>query len=378
MASRSRSRAFALQLLYCADIHMDGLSSKLGAAQKKYVSTGKVASTSLDELKFIQKIEFVDQSQWDEIRKESARRAFVKHIDESALSLYQSQLELPEEWYHEQRLHDEKDVQQYKILLQENIEPMDAFRIVTDPDLSNLFHFFCKQTLEMLDNPEDFTPSVVAHWLLRESQFDELIDLEIEWTPLYEILCLLQNGSITTQSARILLKRIRKEYDPNNKEIKRTVAELAEGKKGKTLLLLRGVRQSLQFEPDSLLNSNRYPAEPEEIAYTDLLVRGVSQNIAHIDSLISAASRTWEIERMSVIDRNILRLGCYELGYQESVPSRVVINESINLTKNFSGTSEARTPKRSKGYSDGVKFVNGILDRIARELGKKDLAKKKH
>ena len=230
----------------------------------------------------------------------------------------------------------------------------------------------------MLEQPEDFAPSVVAHWLLRESQFEELINLEIDWTPLFETLCLLQKGALSTQSARILLKKIRKEYDPSNKNERRTVEQLAENKKGKSLILSKVVRQSLRFEPDSLLNADYHPAEPEEIGYADTLVRGVSKNIARIDELISIASRTWEIDRMSMIDRNILRLGCYELGYQESVPSRVVINESINLTKHFSGSADIQHHSRRNGYSDGVKFVNGILDRIARELGKEDLEKKKN
>ena len=81
---------------------------------------------------------------------------------------------------------------------------------------------------------------------------------------------------------------------------------------------------------------------------------------------------------MSIIDRNILRLGCFELLHQNSVPSRVVLNQAINLTKQFSGSSTSNMPgkKRSLGYSDGVKFVNGVLDKIARDIGKKDLSKR--
>ena len=378
MASRSRSRSFALQLLYSADIHAEGVSTKLSQAQQLFIAENKITSDSLIELQFIQQIESASQQKWDEIRKEAVRKVLVNRLLESGIPLYQAQLELPEHWYHEQRLSDAKDIQQYNILLQENIEPMDAYRIVSDPDLSGLFHFFCKNTLSILDNPEDFAPSVVAHWLLREPQFEELINLEIDWTPLFEVLCLLQKGLLNIQSARILLQKIRKEYDPSNKNERRTVQVLADGKKGKSLILSKVVRQSLHFEPDSLLNVDYHPAEPEEIGYADTLVRGVAENIEHIDELISIASRSWELDRMSVIDRNILRLGCYELGYQESVPSRVVINESINLTKHFSGSAGLQHHSRRSGYSDGVKFVNGILDRVARELGKKDLEKKKN
>ncbi|MAA78296.1 MAG: transcription antitermination factor NusB [Deltaproteobacteria bacterium] len=378
MASRSRSRGFALQLLYSADIHAEGLSSKLYQAQQQFAAEEKISSDSLVELQFIQKIESASEQTWDDIRREVVQKTFTQRLLEPAFALYQAQLELPEHWYHEQRLNSTSDIQRYNVLLQENVEPMDAYRIVSDKDLAGLFHFFCEKTLSLLEQPEDFAPSIVAHWLLRESQFEELINLEIDWTPLFETLCLLQKGTLTTQSARILLKKIRQEYDPSNKQEKRSVEQLAEGRRGNSLILSKVVRQSLHFEPDSLLNSDYHPAEPEEIGYANTLVCGVAENIDRIDELISIASRTWELDRMSVIDRNIMRLGCYELGYQESVPSRVVINESINLTKLFSGSAGIEHHTRRKGYSDGVKFVNGILDRIARELGKKDLEKKKH
>ena len=376
MVSRSRSRAFALQLLYSADIHAEGVSSKLQQAQQTFAERKKQSSDSLIELQFVQQIESASKNTWDDIRRAFVKRAFSQRLQEPAFSLYQAQLVLPEHWYHEQRLGNDQDIQKYNVLLQENVEPMDAYRIVSDPNLSGLFHFFCEKTLAMLEQPEDFAPSIVAHWLLRESQFEELINLEIDWTPLFETLYLLQKGSLTTQSARILLKKIRKEYDPSNKRERRSVEQLADSKNGKSLIFQKVVRQSLLFEPESLLNADYHPAEPEEIGYADTLVHGVAQNIDRIDALISVASRTWELDRMSMIDRNILRLGCYELGYQESVPSRVVINESINLTKHFSGTADIQHHTRRNGYSDGVKFVNGILDRIARELGKTDLEKK--
>lgn len=377
MASRSRSRAFALQLLYSADIHAEGVSNTLLQAQQRFTEKNKVASHSLFELQFVQRIESASEQSWDDIRREFVRKALVERMLESGIPLYQAQLELPEHWYHQQRISDPQNIEKYKILLQENVEPMDAYRIVSDPDLSGLFHFFCERTLSVLEEPADFAPSIVAHWLLRESQFEELINLELDWTPLLEVLCLLQRGLLNTQSARILLQKIRREYDPSNKRERRTVEELADGKKGKSLLLSKVVRQSLHFEPDSLLNSDCNPAEPEEIGYANILVHGVAENIERIDELISIASRSWELDRMSVIDRNILRLGCYELSFQESVPSRVAINESINLTKHFSGSAGTQHQSRRTGYSDGVKFVNGILDRIARELGKKDLEKKK-
>ena len=107
-------------------------------------------------------------------------------------------------------------------------------------------------------------------------------------------------------------------------------------------------------------------------------MKGVYNHLEIIDDHISKASNAWRIERMSIIDRNVLRMACFELCYKKDIPSRVVINEAIKLTKMFSGSSHQQktTSKQSKGYSDGVKFVNGVLDRIARELGRKDLSPK--
>jgi transcription antitermination factor NusB len=378
MASRSRARGFALQMLYCADLHAEGFSFKLQQMEQSVLLKEEWGSEKLKELLYLQKLGSTPSSSWSDLRRETVRGTFISGVQESILPLFYAQLELPEAWYHEQRLHEEKEIERYRSYLHDNIEPMDAFRLVTDSEFSNLFDFFCQQTREILENQELYAPSVVAHWLLREPQLQELINLEIDWTPLFDTLCFLQSGIISDLSARILLKRIRKEYDPSNKEERRSAAELAEGKKGKTLLLLPQVGfQSLSREKDGVLNVDRHPAEPEEIAYTQLLLNGISQKIEHIDSLITSASTFWEIERMSMIDRNILRLGCFELVYQESVPSRVVINEAINLTKCFSGSSEIKSNHRGGGYSDGVKFVNGILDKIARDIGKSDLSQKK-
>ena len=377
MASRSRARGYALQMLYCSDIHAEGFSSRLHQMEQAISSDEEWTSEGLKELLYRQSLEKNPSSAWSELRKESVRGMFVLGVQGSILPLYHAQLELPEEWYHEQRLNEAKEIERYRSYLHDNIEPMDAFRLVTDSEFSNLFDFFCRQTRKMLENQELYSPSVVAHWLLREPQLQELINLEIDWTPLFDTLCFLQSGWISDLSARILLRRIRKEYDPSNKEERRTASDLAEGNKGKSLLHAQVGFQSLSRENEGLLNVHRHPAEPEEIAYTQLLLNGIAESIEYIDSLITSASKFWEIERMSMIDRNILRLGCFELVYQESVPSRVVINEAINLTKCFSGSSEVKSNHRGGGYSDGVKFVNGILDKIARDIGKSDLSQKK-
>ena len=85
--------------------------------------------------------------------------------------------------------------------------------------------------------------------------------------------------------------------------------------------------------------------------FTDRLVKGVMENLAQIDSRITASAKNWQLKRMAVVDRNILRLGCFELTFCGDVPPKVSINEAIDLAKKYSGP-------------EAGKFVNGILDKI--------------
>ena len=100
-------------------------------------------------------------------------------------------------------------------------------------------------------------------------------------------------------------------------------------------------------------------ADPEGKPYADTIVRGVADNLDGIDKKVTAASQNWRLERMSRVDRNLLRLGTWELMFRPDVPRAVVLDEAVELAKSF-GTDE----------SSG--FVNGVLDRIANDLGRKD------
>jgi transcription antitermination protein NusB len=91
--------------------------------------------------------------------------------------------------------------------------------------------------------------------------------------------------------------------------------------------------------------------------FAQLLVRGVVDNSAAIDDTIRTVSEHWRIERMPRVDRNILRLSAFELMFMPEVPRRVTLNEAIELAKRYGGEG-----------SPG--FVNGVLDRIASEVGK--------
>lgn len=92
-------------------------------------------------------------------------------------------------------------------------------------------------------------------------------------------------------------------------------------------------------------------------AFARDLVAAASASAAQLDELITAASKNWRIDRMSRVDRNILRLGACELVAFREVPVKVVINEAIELAKRF-GTAESSA------------FVNGVLDRIATAVGR--------
>ena len=85
------------------------------------------------------------------------------------------------------------------------------------------------------------------------------------------------------------------------------------------------------------------------------LVAGVGEHQAEADTLIRAFSKGWTIERMPVIDRTLLRMGCYELAHRPDVQTGAVISEAVELAKRYS-------------TDDSGKFVNGLLARIAKEV----------
>lgn len=100
-------------------------------------------------------------------------------------------------------------------------------------------------------------------------------------------------------------------------------------------------------------------AYAEQRRFAETLVLGVRNELESVDQLLGQCSRNWRLERMSWVDRNLLRLAAYELRDREETPARVVLNEAIEIARRYS-TSE----------SSG--FVNGVLDRVMSELGRRD------
>ncbi len=97
-------------------------------------------------------------------------------------------------------------------------------------------------------------------------------------------------------------------------------------------------------------------ADSEVKDFARRLSEGVLGNVAELDGHIAGAADNWDISRLAVVDRNVLRLAIYELKSCEDIPAKVSINEAIELGKRF-----------STAQSGG--FVNGILDRIRKDLG---------
>jgi N utilization substance protein B len=102
-----------------------------------------------------------------------------------------------------------------------------------------------------------------------------------------------------------------------------------------------------------------FEGEPEGRAYAEEIVRGVAAATEELDARIAAASKHWRLERMGRVDRNLLRAGTWELEHRQDVPRAVILDEAVELAKSY-------------GSESSSSFVNGVLDRIAEELGRKD------
>ena len=102
---------------------------------------------------------------------------------------------------------------------------------------------------------------------------------------------------------------------------------------------------------------NTDPVEDDVKDFANDLVRGVCEHREAIDRLITRHATNWQLERMAVIDKNIIRCATYELLYRDDVPPKVSINEAIDIAKKY-------------GDKYSGKFVNGVLDKISKTEGK--------
>jgi N utilization substance protein B len=110
-------------------------------------------------------------------------------------------------------------------------------------------------------------------------------------------------------------------------------------------------REVRDLTADDLLREQPAPPDP----YAEHLVRGLEEHHADVDELLRKYSEHWALERMPAVDRAVLRLGAYELGWEPEMPTAVVISEAVELAKQYS-------------TKDSGRFVNGLLSRLAVEL----------
>ncbi len=98
--------------------------------------------------------------------------------------------------------------------------------------------------------------------------------------------------------------------------------------------------------------------EPADVrVFTEKLVKGTIDKLREIDNMIEKVAENWFIERMAAVDRNILRFATYELLFRRDIPPAVTINEALEIAKKYSS-------------AESISFLNGVLDKLAKEAGK--------
>jgi transcription antitermination protein NusB len=113
--------------------------------------------------------------------------------------------------------------------------------------------------------------------------------------------------------------------------------------------------ESFDIEAVLARNMARYEATVDDKAFIEQLVRGVSKHEAELDAILQPIAPEWPIAQIARMDRIVLRIGLYELNYEKDVPSKVVINEAVELAKAFANENSS-------------KFINGVLGTAFRKL----------
>lgn len=116
-------------------------------------------------------------------------------------------------------------------------------------------------------------------------------------------------------------------------------------------------RKNKNLNPQDLLRRIKKDFAPSfnDEGFSKNVIQGVKKNLTEIDKIITRYAPEWPLEQITVIDRNILRLGIFELKFVKDIPPKVAINEAIELAKTFGGESSG-------------KFVNGVLGSIYKDM----------
>jgi len=104
----------------------------------------------------------------------------------------------------------------------------------------------------------------------------------------------------------------------------------------------------------------QFAPEFDDHGFVNDLVKGVVVNLAAIDNYIVKYATEWPLDQITPVDRNILRIGTYELAFDQNIPAKVAINEAIEVAKSFGGDASGR-------------FVNGVLGAVFKEIPVKDI-----
>ena len=118
-------------------------------------------------------------------------------------------------------------------------------------------------------------------------------------------------------------------------------------------------KKEMDLNPVIKRNLKEFAPQFDDNGFIEHLVNGVIKNQKEIDQLITKYAPEWPIEQITMVDRNVLRIGIQEMRYDPEIPEKVAINEAIELAKTFGGESSG-------------KFVNGVLGTIYKEMDKKE------
>jgi N utilization substance protein B len=143
-----------------------------------------------------------------------------------------------------------------------------------------------------------------------------------------------------------------------------------------TLSILYYFEASENLSPEEVFNIFRgnFSPEPQEeqifdcephvfeqaLPYVREIFMGVATNLENLDRTLASASENWRLDRMSKVDRNIMRIALYEMVYRDDIPPKVSINEAIDLGKEY-------------GTEDSGAFINGVLDHVHQMLGRNEI-----
>ena len=398
MASRRRARRYAFQLLYSLDAQEDACRSNLkqlsviGGDLSAPLASRLWKPLSPKEESFRKWLQ--DESPSAQEKAQEMERLLVSFrnnwASDGLRSLWMTLLDPEEDSDARKSYHgnDEK-LALYDRLIGEGVRREHAEHLVAHPEHMRLQQGLCEHCS---------VPRLVSHWVVTESgMMEELLAASVSLEEQGELLQFVAEG-------RVMAAHLYQSYRQYLHDLRLPEEELVD-EEGEPRPLLtpreqleaRGIGQSgvsepmLMLEDDSELDHAR-PMEPEEIAFAERIVVGVKENIEEIDAMIRLASTAWSITRMSMVDRSILRLSTYELMKMEKeIPSLVSIDEAIRMAQHFSelGRSKQLASSTEGGHRwskksdrtgrthDGARFVNGILDRIAKEIGRDDLKSRK-